>query len=115
VLERNDLFADERFATNAWRIANRDALDAEIEPIFAAIDREEAIRRLNASQIAWGKLTEVRGLGVHSALRRMSVRLPNGSEVRVPRPAGRSPPSGEPPSVPAMGAHTSRIRAEFAR
>jgi crotonobetainyl-CoA:carnitine CoA-transferase CaiB-like acyl-CoA transferase len=59
VLERIDLFADERFATNAWRIANRDALDAEIEPIFAAIDRQEAIRRLNASQIAWGKLTEV--------------------------------------------------------
>lgn len=115
VLQRKDLFADERFATNAWRVANREALDAEIEPIFAALDREEAIRRLNASQIAWGKLTEVRELGAHAALRRMPVRLPNGSEILVPCPAGRSQPSGERPSIPAMGAHTSRIRVEFAR
>lgn len=115
VLQRRDLFADERFATNAWRVANREALDAEIEPIFAALDREEAIRRLNASQIAWGKLTEVRELGAHAALRRMPVRLPNGSEILVPCPAGRSQPSGERPSIPAMGAHTSRIRMEFAR
>lgn len=115
VLQRRDLFADERFPTNAWRVANREALDAEIEPIFAALDREEAIRRLNASQIAWGKLTEVRELGAHAALRRMPVRLPNGSEILVPCPAGRSQPSGERPSIPAMGAHTSRIRMEFAR
>ena len=115
VLQRRDLFADERFATNAWRVANREALDAEIEPIFAALDREEAIRRLNASQIAWGKLTEVRELGAHAALRRMPVRLPNGSEILVPCPAGRSQPSEERPSIPAMGAHTSRIRMEFAR
>jgi itaconate CoA-transferase len=94
-------------------VATRDALDAEIEPIFAALDRGEAIRRLTASQIAWGKLTEVRELGAHAALRRMPVRLPNGSEILVPRPAGRSSLSGEPPSVPAMGAHTSRIRTEF--
>ena len=113
VLQRKDLFTDERFVTNAWRVANREALDAEIEPIFAALDREEAIRRLNASQIAWGKLTEVRELGAHAALRRMPVRLPNGSEVLVPRPAGRPQPSGEPPSVPARGSHTSRIRKEF--
>ena len=107
------MFTDERFVTNAWRVANREALDAEIEPIFAALDREEAIRRLNASQIAWGKLTEIRELGAHAALRRMPVRLPNGSEVLVPRPAGRSQPRGEPPSVPAMGSHMSRIRMEF--
>ena len=80
------MFTDERFVTNAWRVANREALDAEIEPIFAALDREEAIRRLNASQIAWDKLTEIRELGAHAALRRMPVRLPNGSEVLVRRP-----------------------------
>ena len=46
---------------------------------------------------------------------RMPVRLPNGSEILVPCPAGRSQPSEERPSIPAMGAHTSRIRMEFAR
>src|SRR6202035_5145021 len=51
VLRRDDLFADERFATNASRVANRRTLDAEIEPVFAGMNREEAIRRLNGAQI----------------------------------------------------------------
>ena len=113
VLQRTDLFADERFATNAWRVANRDALDAEIEPIFASIDREEAIRRLNVAQIAWSRYTEVRDLTRHPALRCVSVQLPNGSEIRVPRPAGRQKLATCKPLVPEMGAHTDRIRHEF--
>jgi hypothetical protein len=61
VLQRKDLFANERFVINAWRVANRDALDAGIEPIFAALDHEEVIRQLTTSQ---SKLTEVRSLAV---------------------------------------------------
>ena len=49
----------------------------------------------------------------HPALRRVAVRLPNGAEVRVPRPAGRERLSGEMPIVPEMGADTNRIRREF--
>jgi itaconate CoA-transferase len=113
VLQRDDLFADERFTTNAWRVANRRALDAEIEPVFAAMDREEAIRRLNGAQIAWARFSEVRDLIHHPALRRVAVRLPNGAEVRVPRPAGRERLSREMPIVPEMGADTNRIRREF--
>ena len=113
VLRRDDLFADERFTTNAWRVANRRALDAEIEPVFAAMDREEAIRRLNGAQIAWARFSEVRDLIHHPALRRVAVRLPNGAEVRVPRPAGRERLSQEMPIVPEMGADTGRIRQEF--
>ena len=86
VLRRDDLFADERFTTNAWQVANQLALDAEIEPVFAAMDREEAIRRLNGAQIAWARFSEVRDLIHHPALRRVAVRLPNGAEVRVPVP-----------------------------
>jgi crotonobetainyl-CoA:carnitine CoA-transferase CaiB-like acyl-CoA transferase len=113
-LQRTDLFADERFATNTWRVANRDALDAEIEPIFASIDREEAIHRLNAAQIAWSRYAEIRDLTRHPALRRVSVRLPNGSEIRVPCPAGRPNLATCMPLVPEMGADTDRIRREFA-
>jgi crotonobetainyl-CoA:carnitine CoA-transferase CaiB-like acyl-CoA transferase len=114
VLHRPDLFADKRFATNAWRVANREALDAEIEPVFASMDRDEAIRRLNAAQIAWGKLTQVRDLTDHPALRRMQVVLPDGRQVAVPRPAGRSAEGGIVPRVPGLGADTDRIRVEFA-
>lgn len=114
VLERPDLIADERFTTNALRVANREALDAEIEPVFSAIDRAEAIRRLNAAQNAWGGVTEVRDLPHHKALRRIEVALPNGKTVTVPKPSVRSTAFEMRPSVPALGADTDRIRAEFA-
>jgi itaconate CoA-transferase len=113
VLQRKDLFADERFATNAWRVANRTALDAEIEPIFAAISYEEAIERLNEAQIAWGRVSEMRDLPHHKALRRTEVMLPDGKRIAVPVPAGRPEGFGTVPSVPALGADTDRIRAEF--
>ena len=111
VLRRDDLFADEKFTTNAMRVDNRRALDAEI--VFAAMDREEAIRRLNGAQIAWARFSEVRDLVHHPALRRVAVRLPDGAEVRVLRPADRERLSQEMPIVPEMGADTGRIRREF--
>ncbi|MES0099101.1 CaiB/BaiF CoA-transferase family protein [Mesorhizobium sp. M0019] len=114
VLQRQDLFADERFATNAWRVANRTALDAEIEPIFAAIGCEEAIDRLNEARIAWGRVSELRDLPHHNALRRAEVALPDGRRIAVPVPAGRSEGFASIPSVPALGADTDRIRSEFA-
>ena len=77
------------------------------------MDREEAIRRLNGAQIASARFSEVRDLVHHPALRRVAVRLPNGAEVRVPRPAGRERLSREMPIIPEMGADTGRIRREF--
>jgi itaconate CoA-transferase len=113
VLHRPDLIADERFATNPSRVANRQALDLEIEPIFAAIDSTETIRRLDAAQIAWGRLTEVPDLPRHKALRCIEVALPDGKRVKVPAPAGRAQGLGTIPRVPALGADTDRLRAEF--
>ncbi|TIQ36498.1 MAG: CoA transferase [Mesorhizobium sp.] len=114
VLQRQDLFADERFAANAWRVANRTALDAEIEPVFAAIDCEEAIRRLGEAQIAWGRVSEMRDLPRHKALRRTKVELPDGKRIAVPMPAGRPEGFETIPTVPGLGADTDRIRSEFA-
>ena len=114
VLGRGNLHADARFASNALRVANRDALDAEIEPIFAAMARAEAIRRLEGAQIAWGRLTEMRDLPGHPALRRMTIALPSGRRIKVPRPAGRDDAGETLPAVPAVGADTERIRREFA-
>ncbi|WP_119305155.1 CaiB/BaiF CoA transferase family protein [Dongia deserti] len=114
VLRRPDLCSDERFTTNMLRVANRAALDAEIEPIFKMMDRDEAIRRLEDAQIAWAKLTQVRDLPSHPALRRLQVALPGEKHVEVPCPAGRLPQANIVPRVPALGADTDRIRVEFA-
>jgi crotonobetainyl-CoA:carnitine CoA-transferase CaiB-like acyl-CoA transferase len=113
VLERPELFSDMRFTSNSSRVANRTALDAEIEPIFASMDCEEAIRRLEAAQIAWGRLTEACDLPQHPALRHMKVALPTGETIIVPRPSGWDGRRSGLPKVPALGADTDKIRAEF--
>ncbi|WP_349435549.1 CaiB/BaiF CoA-transferase family protein [Pararhizobium sp. A13] len=113
VLERPDLIDDPRFATNAQRVANRETLDRHIEPAFTAMDCNEAIRRLNKAQNAWGRVSEVRDLPQHPALRQMQVTLPDGKTISVPRPAGRAADDVV-PVVPALGGQTELIRAEFA-
>ncbi|MCC2097580.1 MAG: CoA transferase, partial [Hyphomicrobiales bacterium] len=114
VLKRPELAEDERFATNTLRVANREALDTKVEPVFASIDSDEAIRLLNQAQTAWGRVSAVRDLPKHKALRRIEVVLPDGKTVTVPKPSVRSAAFETPPRIPALGADTNRIRAEFA-
>jgi crotonobetainyl-CoA:carnitine CoA-transferase CaiB-like acyl-CoA transferase len=113
VLRRNELVADERFASNSARVANRVALDAQIEPVFASIDCAEAISRLDAAQVAWGRLSDLRDLCRHAALRRTAVAMPNGRTVSLPRSPIRQAAFDVPPAVPGLGADTARIQAEF--
>jgi crotonobetainyl-CoA:carnitine CoA-transferase CaiB-like acyl-CoA transferase len=113
VLLKPELAQDDRFTTNPQRVANREALDREIAPIVARLDVAQMIARLEAGQIAWGRLSTVQDLSNHPALRRMSVALPDGTSVSLPRPPSRdsSFASG---AVPDLGTATARLRAEFA-
>lgn len=111
VLQRPELFADPRFADNPSRVRHRDALDRELRPIFSGMDRAEAIARLEAHQLAWGRVSEVADLASHPALRCISVALPDGRTFEAPRPAGRMDVPGR--TVPALGADTDKVRAEF--
>lgn len=113
VLHRPDLVQRAEFASNSARVANRAAVDAALEPFFAAHSTAAAIALLDAAAIAWGRSTEVRDLGAHPALRRVDVRLEHGAQISLPRPAGRDA-SFAPGAVPALGAHTAQIKAEFA-
>jgi crotonobetainyl-CoA:carnitine CoA-transferase CaiB-like acyl-CoA transferase len=112
VLLNPDLAQDPRFATNPKRVANRGALDHAIAPIVARISVEQMIARLEAGQIAWGRLSTMQDLSNHPALRRVSVALPDGTSVSLPRPPARDAQfvSG---AVPDLGTATARLRAEF--
>lgn len=115
VLERPDMAADPRFADNGARVANRPALEAEMGAVFGALSRSEAIRRLEAAQIAWGRVNSVADLSAHPELQRVPVETPNGPVQMVP-PGTLVRELGQPRlgAVPALDEHGPAIRAEFA-
>lgn len=106
VLKRPELATDPRFARNVDRVANRAALDQEIEAVFEPAPRQTIIDRLLAADIAFGALNEVAGLSTHPHLRRVVVDSPTGL-VSMPAPpariAGRDPVYGP---IPGLGSWT---------
>jgi crotonobetainyl-CoA:carnitine CoA-transferase CaiB-like acyl-CoA transferase len=111
VLQRSDLVQDPRFADNPSRVANRNELDTIMKPIFAANTKAEMIARLEGHQLAWSNVSSVADLSRHPAVRRMDVTIPGGSFSSVGSPLRRDL---DPGPVPALGAHTDEVRAEFA-
>lgn len=112
VLRQPGLTDDPRFVRNPDRLANRVALDDATRPLLAALPMAEMIARLEAGQIAWGRLSSVPDLSAHPALHRMAVPLADGTTVTMPRPPARRDDftSG---AVPGLGTATDRLRAEF--
>jgi len=113
-LGRPDLATDPRFDSNSNRVQNRDALNAEIVPIFAARQRDEMADLLRAAKIAYGRVSTLDDVASHPQNRYMTVDTPTGP-VRMLAPGALM--DGEVPTfgpVPALGADTERLRQEFA-
>jgi itaconate CoA-transferase len=113
VLGDKALATDPAFATNVDRVNRRAETDARVAAVFAAADADPLAERLAAADIAFARVTDMAALGRHPHLRRITVGLPAGS-VSYPAPAalqtGESRRYGP---VPALGAHTDKVRAEF--
>ena len=112
VLGMSALIEDPRFATNPLRVKNRAALDAIINPFFAAMTREDAIALLSKASIAWSRVSTVSDLSTHPALRRIVVPGEAGGEFSCVAPPTRRDLT--PGAIPRLGQHTDAIRAEFA-
>ncbi|NND67101.1 MAG: CoA transferase, partial [Halioglobus sp.] len=113
VLELPELAADVRFANNPARCANRPALDAEINAVFAQYTRPQLAERLHAGAIAYASVNSVADLAAHSQLRREDVATPSGPVAIVAPPAqvrGAKPVLG---AVPDVGEHSAALRREF--
>ncbi|MFZ4690612.1 MAG: CaiB/BaiF CoA transferase family protein [Polymorphobacter sp.] len=110
VLAMPALADDPRFADNPARVANRTALHAIISGVFAQSSRAAMIARLEAAQIAWGRVSSVADVLAHPALRTLAATVPGGS-FSLPCPTGRR--GSLPADVPAVGADTDAIRREF--
>ena len=110
VLKRPELENDPRFATNPKRVENRAALDCEIEPVFAAMSRVEAVKRLEQSKLAYAKVCDVADLSAHPALRRIKAET-NGKSFTLAAPPLH--PKMTTAKVPEIGEHTQKVREEF--
>ena len=113
VLGRPELAKDQRFADNSARVAHRAALDAIIAAIFGELERDAIIARLEAARIAYGRVSSMADLAAHPQNRFVEVETPTGP-VRMLAPGALvdgCPPAPGP--VPALGAHTGAILAEF--
>lgn len=104
----------EGFRTNVERVAHRPMVDAHIAAVFAARTRAECVAKLEAANTAYGFVNGVDGLAKHPALRRVTVETEKGP-IAIAAPAARfsDGPRALGP-VPALGAHTEKVRAEFA-
>lgn len=114
VLGRPDAATDPDCATNAARVANRDAVDAMVASALAPFSREEAITRLTAAGIACGRVSDMADLTAHPQARRVAAPTPSGPVemmARGVRHDGVAP--GGTGAVPALDAHGAAIRAEF--
>jgi formyl-CoA transferase len=118
VLNRPDLAADPRFASNGERVANRDPLVAELNQAFSERDAEEWLERLRGAGLPCGPINTVKEVFAHpqAEARQMVLEVdhPTAGTVRLPgfpynlsaTPAAiRRPP-------PRLGEHTEEVLAE---
>jgi crotonobetainyl-CoA:carnitine CoA-transferase CaiB-like acyl-CoA transferase len=117
VLDREDLVADPRFATNPDRVANRDELEAIITSVAAGLSAEELEERLQSAGVAYARMNGVDQLWLHPVLvgrdRWHEIQTPGGPVAALPPPAslaGIDPLFGD---VPALGEHNRKILGEL--
>jgi len=107
------LAADLRLDSNVTRVKNRAYVDELIAAVFAGLDQQQAIERLQAAGIAFGRLNDMAGLARHPQLRRVVVDTPTGPAEVVAVAAIRNAAVEVRPKVPALGEHSRALRDEF--
>jgi crotonobetainyl-CoA:carnitine CoA-transferase CaiB-like acyl-CoA transferase len=114
-IERPDLAADERYATNEARVLNREPLIAELEGVFVGRSADEWERLLLAAGVPAGK---IRGVG--EALRTGQARTrrvdhPTGGTVELVGPPFelKSANLGAWTPPPLLGQHTAEVLREL--
>jgi itaconate CoA-transferase len=112
VLCRPEIATCVEFRTNSDRVANREALNSEIEEVFGRLPHEALTERLLGAGIAFGRLNSVQELAEHPQLRLTNTVTPSG-EVKLPASPLRDGQVGTPANVPALGEHTAAFRREF--
>src|SRR3954466_13830209 len=85
VLERPDLPDDTKFSSMVERVRNRALTDKTVGDIFAAVTRDQLLKRLSEADIAFAEVNSMADLARHPHLRRIEVNSPAGP-VSYPAP-----------------------------
>lgn len=115
VLDQPALGTDPRFATSPARLANRPQTDGLVQAWFGSVDADAAVAKLDAADIAFGRVNDWAGLKAHPHLRMVAVDTEKGPVEMPAAPARWSGASQSPAPVPALGTHTDAVRREFLR
>ena len=117
VLRRPALASDARFDSGARRSANREALDREIDAVFAPLTAAAAAERLDAAGIANARLNTVEQFAAHPQLagrdRWRDVATGAGPIRALLPPATLDGVEPRMERVPALGAQTEPILREL--
>ncbi|MEZ5647053.1 MAG: CaiB/BaiF CoA-transferase family protein [Burkholderiaceae bacterium] len=119
VLERPELAVDARFCNNAQRNAHRAELKACILQVFATLDTQAVVDRLDLAQIANARMNDMAGLGHPPQLaarqRGRDVATPVGDVPALLPPGRHSGFDYRMDPVPAVGEHTEAILRQLGR
>ena len=117
VLQRPELAVDARFESNAKRVEQRLALEAEINSVFGKLNVEEIIARLELAKIANARMNTVAQLAAHPQLaarqrwREVSTRV--GPLRATLPPATIDGVEARFDAIPDIGANTDSIMEEL--
>jgi itaconate CoA-transferase len=115
VLDQPDLPSDPRLANVVERVRNRELTDKIVGECFAALGRDELLKRLSDADIAFAEVNTMADLAVHPHLRRIEVETPKGT-VSYAAPAaivvGEARRYG---AVPAIGERPRTAKSPAAR
>ena len=112
---RPELTADERFATNDVRMANREALEAELESTLAARSTDDWVAVLSEAGVPCGPIHDYRQVfdDPHTQAREMEVRIDHPVEgpmsaLGIPVKLSETPGAVRRPA-PLLGEHSEEI------
>ena len=115
VLDQPDMPQNPNFDSNVKRVQNRVELDAIINDVFAQHSIETIVKKLQAAQIAFGRLNDMDEFTKHPQNRFIAVRTSAG-DVQLLSPGaivnGVMPRLG---AVPDLGQQSDAIRKEFSK
>ena len=117
VLDNKDLALDSRFSTGPSRAANRDAMHAEIEAVFAGLSSSQVIEKLEKADIANARLNSMQEFRDHPQLeardRWRQVDTPGGTIEAMKPPFNLDGFEPRMDAVPALGQHSRAILLEL--